>query len=137
VIAALSIGRVASIVTAILLALLVNGCLQTMEVDISDLLSNPERYQGREICTEGVYVSGFEVSALGASTYQVGGAVHLAEPAIWIESADVRARGDCFETQTIPPAEFCTVTVCGLFECGGEYGHLGAYECQLRGGIAW
>lgn len=136
-IAVLRIGRGASIVMAILSTLLISGCLQSTRADISDLLSNPERYQGREICTEGVYLSGFEASALGASTYQVSGAVYLTEPVIWIERADIRSKGDCFETQTTPPSEFCTVTVCGLFECGGEYGHLGAYECQLRGGRAW
>ncbi|NIN65650.1 MAG: hypothetical protein GTO63_13335 [Anaerolineae bacterium] len=122
---------------ALLLALLISGCIQSMKVDIDDLLSNPERYQGRRICTEGIYVSGFEASALGASTYQVGGAVYLTAPAMWIERPDIRSRSDCFETQTTPPAEFCHATVCGLFECGGEYGHLGAYECQLRGGTAW
>ena len=99
-IAALHIRRGASIVMALLLALLINGCIQSMKVDISDLLSNPERYQGREICTEGIYVSGFEASAVGASTYQVGGAVYLTEPAIWIERADIRSSSDCFETQT-------------------------------------
>ncbi len=135
--AALHIRRGASIVTVIVLALLINGCIQSMKVDISDLLSNPERYQGREICTEGVYVSGFEASALGASTYQVGRAVYLTEPAIWIEGADIRSRSNCFEAQTTPPAEFCKVTVCGLFECKGKHGHLGAYQCQLWGDGAW
>ena len=134
-IAALHIRRGASIVMALLLALLVNGCIQSMKVDIDNLLSSPERYHGRETCTEGIYVSGFEASALGASTYQVGGAVYLTQPAIWIERADIRSRSNCFETQTTPPAKFCHAIVCGLFEYGGDYGHGGAYEYQLRGTI--
>lgn len=129
----LDVRRGTSILVALLLALLINGCMQSMKVNIDDLLSNPERYHGRQICTEGIYVSGFEVSAVGASPYQVGGAVYLTEPAIWIERADIRSRSDCFETQTTPPAEFCNAIVCGLFEYGGSYGHVGAYEYQLRG----
>lgn len=102
-------------------------------VEFRDLVSNPQRYDGKSLCTNGVYVSGFEASALGASTYQRGSAVYLTEPAIWVENPDIRSRTDCFKTDTTPPAEFCRAIVCGLFEAGGSYGHLGGYSFQMRG----
>lgn len=115
------------------LTLLITSCVQSIEVDIDDLLSNPRSYQKKEVCTEGIYASGFEVNALGAATYREGNAVYLTEPAIWIEGAQIRSRSDCFESATTPPIEFCKVTVCGFLEYGGKYGHVGAYEYQLRG----
>jgi len=125
--------RALLIVIGLLLTLLINGCARSMEVDIDDLLSSPQSYQGEEICTEGVYASGLEINALGASTYQRGDAVYLTEPVIWLERAEIRSSTDCFSSTTTPPVEFCKVTVCGLFEFGANYGHVGAYDYQLRG----
>lgn len=121
------------IVIGLVLTVLTTSCVQSMKVDIDELLSNAQSYQGKEICTEGVYASGSEISALGASTHEVAGAIYLTGPTIWIEGADIRSRTDCFKTDTIPPTEFCQVTVCGLLETGGNYGHLGAYKYQLQG----
>jgi hypothetical protein len=115
------------------LTLLITGCVQSIMVDIDDLLSDPRSYQNKEVCTEGIYASGFEVNALAASTYREGDAVYLTAPAIWIEGAQIRSSADCFSSATTPPIEFCQVTVCGFFEFGGQYGHLGGYEYQLRG----
>jgi hypothetical protein len=128
-----STRRQVTIVIGLLLTLLISGCVRSMEVDIDDLLSNPRSHQGREICTEGVYAAGFEINALAASTLEDGDAVYLTEPAIWLEGAEIRARNDCFTSGTTPPVEFCKVTVCGSFEYGGNYGHVGAYEYELRG----
>jgi hypothetical protein len=102
-------------------------------VEFAELVANGQSYHGRQICTAGVYVLGFETSALGASTYQRGSAIYLTEPAIWVGEAEIRSTGDCFSSDTAPPAEFCHVEVCGLFESGGGFGHLGGYEFQLRG----
>ena len=115
------------------LALLITGCVKSIEVDIDDLQSDPRSYQNKEVCTEGIYASGFEVNALAASTYREGDAVYLTQPAIWIEGAQIRSTTDCFMSGTTPPIEFCKVIVCGFFEFGGRYGHLGGYEYQLRG----
>ena len=125
--------RALLIVIGLLLTLLINGCVRTMDVDIDDLLSSPQSYQGEEICTEGVYASGFEINALGASTYQRGDAVYLTEPVIWLERAEIRSSADCSSSGTTPPVQFCRVTACGFFEYGGNYGHVGAYDYQLRG----
>jgi hypothetical protein len=134
--------------------LFVGGCLETPQptgartLEFEELVAHPQRYHGSEICTAGIYASGFETTALGASTYEVDGAVYLSQPAIWIEGAEIRARGDCIKTGGAPSAEFCQAEVCGLFESGGGFGHLGAYEYQLgapgeerspqsRGSPAW
>ena len=102
-------------------------------VDFDELVTNAQSYHGQQLCTAGVHVLGFETSALGASTYRRGTAVYLTEPAVWIEGAEIRTTGDCFTSYTAPPAEFCQVELCGLFESGGGYGHLGGYQHQLRG----
>lgn len=104
-------------------------------VDFGVLVSKPQHHHGRSVCTTGVYVSGWETSALGASTHEADGAIYLTEPVIWIEGAEIRSRSDWFITQTTPPAEFCKVKVCGLFEYGGDYGHAAAYDYQLRGEV--
>ena len=126
-------------VALFLVVALLSGCGQGTSgdaetlVDFGELVTNPRRYHGRQICTTGVYVLGFETSALGASTYRSGSAIYLAEPAIWVWEAEIHNTGDCFSTDTQPPAEFCPAEVCGLFESGGGFGHLGGYEFQLRG----
>lgn len=130
---ALPMRQEVTIVIGLLLTVLTSSCVQSIKVDIDDLLSNPQSYQGKEICAEGVYASGSEISALAAFTHEVAGAIYLTGPTIWIEGADIRSSTDCFKTDTIPPTEFCQVTVCGLFETGGNYGHLGAYKYQLQG----
>ena len=123
----------------LLLVALLSGCGRGITgdaetfVEFGELVAAPQRYHGRQICTAGVYVLGFETSALGASTYQRGSAIYLTEPAVWVGEAEIHSTGDCFSSDTAPPAEFCQVQVCGLFESGGGFGHLGGYEYQLRG----
>ncbi len=102
-------------------------------VQFESLVATPQHYNGQLICTRGVALSGFEASGLAAATYEDEGAVQLTEPIIWLERADVRSQTDCFTTSTVPVYEFCRATVCGRFEYGSRYGHLGGYEFQLRG----
>lgn len=145
---------VAAVIVSLQSILLMVGCIVTPQrttgevVRFEELVAHPQKYHGSEICATGMYVSGFETTALGASTYEVDGAVYLSQPAIWIEGAEIRTRGDCVKTGGAPPAEFCQAEVCGLFESGGGFGHLGAYEYQLgaageerspqsRGSPAW
>jgi hypothetical protein len=129
----------AIITTLLLLAALLIGCdHDTMGgndegfVDFGELVAAPQRYHGRQICTAGAYALGFETSALGASTYRRGTAYYLVDPAIWVEGAQIRTTGHCFTADTVPATEFCRVEICGLFESGGNFGHLGGYQYQLR-----
>jgi hypothetical protein len=106
---------------------------ETGMVPYGDLVAYPDQYTGMWLCTEGIHASGFEVNDLGTSTYEKDGYPHLAEPVIWLEQADFQSRQDCHESDTTPSFEFCQAVVCGVFEMGGGYGHLGAYEYQIRG----
>ena len=98
------------------------------------MLASAGKYNNKHICTEGVYVDGFEASALSVSTYKKGRAVYLTEPTIWIDSTDIiKSKNNCFRVDEIlPPAEFCMVKICGVFEYDKNYGHLGSYNYQIR-----
>ena len=124
--------------SALLLAILLAACAPAghyaAPVRFESLVTDPARFDGRLVCTQGVYVSGFESSALGASTTQRGGLRYLTEPAIWIERGDFTARGECLrEGAASQQFEFCHVTVCGRFERCEGCGHGGGYWFQLVG----
>jgi hypothetical protein len=113
------------------LLFLLSGCQalsSTQDVPFNELVSDPDEYSGKQICTEGILVGGFEVSALGADIYKRDGYVYLVEPAIWIERAEITQQGMCTDTEGY---SFCPVRVCGEFEFGGSYGHVGAYLYQI------
>jgi hypothetical protein len=116
------------------IVLFISGCATTQYVPLDELLSSPERYHGKWICTEGIQVTGFEVSALGVQVRREGSAVHLAGPLIWLEGAEIVSSTDCLDSAAAPSARFCKVSVCGLFQSGGNYGHLGGYAHQLGAG---
>ena len=105
---------------------------QSIAVPFTDLMANPENYANQDVCTEGTAVSGFEASAIAVDTIERDGAVYLTEPAIWLENIVPGSKSDCFTTG-LPPAEFCRMRVCGRFETGGGFGHLGGYHFQLVG----
>jgi len=128
------VNRTTPLLTGFVLALSISACAPLQDVPFDDLVSNPERYHGRRVCTEGIHATGFEVNALAASLRREGEAVYLTEPAIWLEGAEIRSSADCFDSGALPTARFCRATVCGLFESGGYYGHLGGYAYQLRAG---
>jgi hypothetical protein len=100
-------------------------------VPLEHLFANPERYNGKTICTEGVYVSAFETSALGASTYRQGDSEYLTRPSIWVQGADFEYKTDCFANRQVRPSMFCCVRVRGVFEYGKRSGHLGSYAYRL------
>jgi hypothetical protein len=112
----------------------ISACATSKNIPLEQLLSSPERYHGRWICTEGIQATGFEVSALGSKVRREGTLLYLAGPLIWLEGAEVVSTTDCFDSAATPGARLCRATVCGLFESGGRYGHLGGYEYQLGAG---
>jgi len=126
-------------VLAGLLLLTLTGCIpvgdvKSNETDVpfSELTTHASKYTGQRICTQGVYLSAFEINALAASTYQRDGATYLTEPTIWIEGTNFALSSDCITSDTRPPMKFCQARVCGLFEAGGSYGHLGGYPYQIE-----
>lgn len=102
-------------------------------VALKALTASPDDYAGMWVCTEGVHVSGFEVSALGSSTYEEDGAIQLTDPVIWLEQADIWSRGDCPTTETPPHPwyEVCRVEVYGRFDYGEKYGRANCCDYQL------
>jgi hypothetical protein len=103
-------------------------------VPLAELVANPSRYHGQEVCTEGIYVRGFEVSVLGVGTQEKGGITYLAEPMVWVEGAEIASSENCFSQREglgAPPIEFCRVTICGRFEHCHKCGHLDGYAFQL------
>jgi len=131
------VNRIVFLLVGSVLALSVTACDTKQDVPsdvpFEALVANPGRYHGRQVCTEGIYATGFETNALGASFRREGEAIYLTEPAMWLEGAEIRSTSDCVESGAFPTATFCEATVCGLFEAGGNYGHLGGYAFQLRG----
>jgi hypothetical protein len=89
-------------------------------VDLATLTAHPDRCAGRWVWTEGIFVLGFEASALGPSIHEEDGAVRLTDPVVWIEQAEIRSRRDCFRVGTPPHPSygFCRVRACGRFGCG-------------------
>jgi len=114
----------------ILTLVLISGCAR--EVSFNELISNPEDYNGKNVCFEGIYVSGFEANSIGASTYEKDGFIYLTEPSIWVEEQDViKSEENCFSNEEIP-FQFCDVRACGEFIYGEGFGHVGGYEHVIR-----
>ncbi len=106
-------------VILLLMVLLVSPSGSTVSpgfVEFDELISDPKHYDGKYICTEGVYVRAFESNALGASTYKVGLSVRLSKPSIWISGYDSIQKTDCFGSETNPTAEFCQARIRGVFQ---------------------
>jgi hypothetical protein len=103
-------------------------------VPVAELVANPSRYHGQEVCTVGMCVQGFEVSALGVDTQEKDGLTYLTGPLVWIEGAEITSRGPCFsqgDNLYAQHTEFCQVTICGRFEHCHKCGQLDGYAFQL------
>ena len=106
------------------------------EVTLEELLSSPERYNGRHVTLEESYFDGFEVQVIAESLEYSGYAEgHLAPRGrmVWVEG---RLPGDVYEKlerqEMMGPEErYGRVRITGAFECGEEYGHAGGYDCQI------
>lgn len=100
-----------------------------MEITFKELVTNPGKYTGNFLCTEGVYLNGFEIAALGAAVVERDGFHYLSDPVIWIEGLEPTLRNECLSSLGY---QFCPALVCGRFEYGESYGHLGGYKYQIR-----
>lgn len=94
----------------------VNDSTQPLAVTLEELFNHPRRYNGRDICTSGVYLRAFEVSALAQSSYEQDGITHISQPNIWVEGGDFRQKKDCFPGEHWPESLFCQVEICGNFQ---------------------
>ena len=136
--------RVSSIVLLMpgVAALMLPGCKQQeisqkfTVVTFKQLISNPNKYDGKDIEIEGYFYQGFETIVLSErldpSGFMEG---HLVPKGhmLWIEGGIPREIYDRLEQQQMmgPTERYGKVVMNGLFEYGGEYGHLGQFESQL------
>jgi len=123
-------------------ALLISGCtnleapVEAEEVSFDRLFCNPNQYNGKRIIMEGFYFSGFEIVVLSEglqySGYSEG---HLIPKGriLWIEGGIPREIYDKLYGQDAmgPSERYGKLKVKGVFEYGGEYGHLGGYNYQI------
>jgi hypothetical protein len=129
------------IVSLILLSLIVNGCpaqLTAPEVPFSSLVSEPERYNGKTVTTEGIYIHGWEWSLLAESiTFSGSGDYRHLEPvgqAIWFAGGmpkEVHDRLYQHSSLGAGTEYFGKVKVIGRFDYGGQYGHMSASKYQF------
>lgn len=106
------------------------------EATFEQLVSNPERYNGKRITVEAFYFHGFEIivicDSLKYSGYAEG---HLIPDSklIWVEGGiPLEVYNKLNRQQIIGPDErYGKVRIQGKFENGGSYGHVGGYQFQI------
>ena len=129
------------VISMSLIALLISACAnedsgKDVSVSFEQLLSNPSKYNGKEINIEGFVFLGFETIVLSEELKQSGYAEgHLipGERMLWIEGGiPTDIHDDLYEQHMMGPSEhYGKVLMKGTFKYGGQYGHLGAYKYQI------
>lgn len=124
-----------------LIALLATGCAsgdsgKDAHVTFEQLLSDPSKYNGKEITIEGFVFLGFETVVLSEELKHSGYAEgHLipGERMLWIEGGiTTDIHDELYEQHMMGPSEhYGKVLVTGKFQYGGQYGHLGAHKYQI------
>jgi hypothetical protein len=124
-----------------LIAVLASGCANKdsgkgTSVTFEQLLSSPNQYSGKEITIEGFVFLGFETMVLSEELNKSGYAEgHLipGERMLWIEGGIPTDIHDELHQQHMmgPSERYGKVLTRGVFQYGGQYGHLGAYKYQI------
>ena len=121
------------------LLVMVSGCQQKQaveEVTFEQLFASPQRYDGKDVCLEGFYFHGFELIVLSerleTSGYAPGHLVPRGE-VVWIEGGIPMEIYDQLHQQAMMgiAERYGKLKICGKFEYGGQYGHLGGYNAQI------
>ena len=105
-------------------------------VTFEKLLSNPSQYNRQEIAVQGYIYLGFETMVLSeklkGSGYAEG---HLIPNGsiFWIEGGiPTEIYDELYEQDMMGISErYGKVLVTGIFQYGGQYGHMGMYEYQI------
>ena len=105
-------------------------------VTFEQLLSSPNNYKGKEITIEGFIFLGFETMVLSEELKHSGYAEGHLIPGVtmlWIEGGiPIDIHDELYEQHMVGPSErYGKVLVRGIFQHGGQYGHLGAYRYQI------
>ena len=85
-------------------------------VSFDELISNATNYNGTNVCVEGDYTVGFETSALSGQ--------------IWVDGKLTTSGLTCEGAGRVQQCNGNAV-VCGKFDSGGKFGHLGRYGFQI------
>jgi hypothetical protein len=109
---------------------------RAQEVTFEQLSSHPTRYSGKQIVIEGFIFHGWEVVVLCERLEPSGYAAGHLTPGgsmIWIEGGIPQDVYEALYKQEMmgPEERFGKIRVLGLYENGGEYGHLGGYSSQI------
>jgi hypothetical protein len=89
-----------------------------LKVSLKDLFANPQIYNGKELCTDGIYLKAFEVSAL-ADSYEIKDNYRsLVGPNIWVEHPAMETF-ECVE-ESDRFGKFCMVVVAVSLNMAGS-----------------
>jgi hypothetical protein len=110
----------------------VNQSAKTLKIE--DIVKNANHYHNREVCAEGIYVSGFEVSAfyLEDNTKDI-----FADVWIQVKENDFKERILIKGSDRPISFKWSKAKICGLFqeakeyEVSGGFGHMGRYKYQI------
>ena len=108
------------------LFVLTGGVHSQSPVTFCDLLRNPEKYNGKEVTVRATYRYGFEWSQLYCLDCLDHGKAWLGMP---VSLEDTSARS----LKKMPKyAGIVNLTVQGVFETGGNFGHLNGYRYRIE-----
>lgn len=130
------------IIVLIIIALLAGGILAWQYwgvpkgVTFDELISNPEKYNGKTVVVEGFLFKGFEVTVLTKeleySGFAEGHVQPTGPPYIWVSPVGFKEIDKLHKQEMMGPTErYGKVRITGLFEYGGKYGHLGQYDYHI------
>ena len=106
------------------------------EVTFEQLFAKPDSYNGKTITLEGFYFHGFEAmlfcEELKLSGYAEGHLVPAGEM-MWVEGSLPPEIFDGLEQQSMmgPTERYGRLRIEGMFEHGGQYGHLDGPSSQI------
>lgn len=92
-----------------------------------ELVTNPQNYAGKDICTEGVYLQAFETLVLTESIEFEEGFPRIKGETIWVEGPNIKKD----ELKRGLTYLYGNVSICGRFETGSGFGHVGSYKHQF------
>jgi hypothetical protein len=99
-------------------------------VSFSELMKNPEKYNGKTVKTSGFYASGFERSLLfeSASSESSQGA------SIWIGTTNIQETNKKFDKPNSERGYTADAVIEGVFEYDAKstFGHVGFAHAQIR-----
>lgn len=105
-------------------------------VTFEDLLSSPEKYNGKDITLEGFYFGGFEASVFSEALKSYGyadGQLAPEGPTIWVEGEIPKDVFDGLykQQQNGYNERYGKLRISGKFQYGQGYGHLGRFNYQI------